>query len=186
MQNAVAQMAVQARDYLRLQAASTLLRHGIERVRDKHKNPILTKASEFFNTLTTNSFAGLTTDYDKNGNPIIVGVRPTGEHLEVAGMSEGTRDQLYLALRLAFVENYCATEEPLPFIGDDLFINFDDERTAAGLQLLAQLKHCQVILFTHHEHVKNLAKAELDSSARIQYLDLLDPDPLGSYSMSPR
>lgn len=186
MQNAAAKMGVQVRDYLRLQAASTLLRHGIERIRDKHKNPILAKGSEFFSTLTTGSFAGLATDYDTRGNPIIVGVRPTGEHVNVAGMSDGTRDQLYLALRLAFVENYCATKEPLPFIGDDLFINFDDERTAAGLQLLAQLKHCQVILFTHHEHVKNLAKAELDFSARIQYLDLLDPDPLGSYSMSPR
>jgi uncharacterized protein YhaN len=178
MQNAVARMAVQARDYLRLQAASTLLRHGIERVRDKHKNPILTKASEFFKTVTSNSFSGLTTDYDKNGSPIIVGVRANGEQLEVAGMSEGTRDQLYLALRLAFVENYCATEEPLPFIGDDLFINFDDERTAAGLQLLSQLEHCQVVLFTHHEHVINLAKAELGVTGGIHYLDLRDPDPV--------
>ena len=35
-------------------------------------------------------------------------------------MSDGTRDQLYLSLRLAFIENYCTNEEPLPFIADDI------------------------------------------------------------------
>lgn len=161
MENALAQMNVQSRDYLRLQAASILLKHGIEKIRDKHKDPILIKAGENFNVLTGGSFAGLGSEFDTSDNLTIVGIRPTGNYVDVGNMSDGTRDQLYLSLRLAFVESYCATEEPLPFIGDDLFVHFDDERTTAGLNLLARLRDCQVILFTHHEHLMKLAKSVL-------------------------
>ena len=47
-----------------------------------------------------------------------MGLRENGLRVPVAGMSEGTRDQLFLALRLALLELRKA--EPLPFIGDDL------------------------------------------------------------------
>ena len=43
------------------------------------------------------------------------------------GMSNGTRDQLYLALRLASLEKYMESSEPMPFIVDDILVDFDDE-----------------------------------------------------------
>jgi len=156
MQNAVSRMETLSRDYLRLQAASIMLRHGIDRIREHHKNPILSKASGFFKTITDGSFTSLAADYD-NDSPTVVGIRPDGSRVYTGGMSTGTRDQLYLALRLAFVDNYCAAEEPLPFIGDDLFVQFDEPRTAAGLRVLSQLTNCQVVLFTHHDHVAQIA-----------------------------
>ena len=68
-------------------------------------------------------------------------------------MSEGTRDQLYLALRLAALQLQTAQGQALPFIADDLFINFDDGRTLAGLKVLGELsRHLQIIVLTHHEH----------------------------------
>jgi len=39
-------------------------------------------------------------------------------------MSDGTVDQLYLALRIAAIEDYIDHAQPMPFIADDLFINF--------------------------------------------------------------
>ncbi|MBT7666815.1 MAG: hypothetical protein HN608_18005, partial [Rhodospirillaceae bacterium] len=46
------------------------------------------------------------------------------------------------------------------FVADDLLINFDDARTAAGFQALAELsKSVQVIVFTHHQHLGHLAQA---------------------------
>jgi uncharacterized protein YhaN len=73
-------------------------------------------------------------------------------------MSEGARDQLYLALRLATLERYLDHAEPLPFIVDDILVNFDDERSAATLKVLAELsRKTQVILFTHHAHLRDLA-----------------------------
>lgn len=169
-ENAAARMEEQSRDYLRLQAASILLRHGIERIREKHKSPILTKGSEFFAALTAGSFKELKTDYDKSDNPTIVGIRDDNQRVYVNGMSDGTRDQLYLALRLAFIENYCSKEEPLPFIADDLFVHFDEPRAKAGLRLLSQLPECQVIMFTHHEHVCQIAAEVLEEEASIMML----------------
>ena len=47
----------------------------------------------------------------------------------VDGMSDGTRDQLYLSLRLATLEQHLSKGEPMPFVVDDILIGFDDNRT---------------------------------------------------------
>ena len=77
-------------------------------------------------------------------------------------MSEGTVDQLYLSLRLAAVENIVAGGLKMPFLADDLFINYDDDRSRAGFEALGELaRHTQVIFFTHHEHLMDVAQAAL-------------------------
>jgi len=77
-------------------------------------------------------------------------------------MSDGTCDQLYLALRLASLEMYVREHRPIPFIVDDILINFDDGRAIAALKALAQLaRHTQVIFFTHHEHLLEVARKAL-------------------------
>jgi uncharacterized protein YhaN len=77
-------------------------------------------------------------------------------------MSDGTRDQLFLAFRIASIEQYCAAAEPLPFIADDLLVHFDDERSAATLELLGKLAQTtQVLLFTHHASVRDMAKTAI-------------------------
>jgi uncharacterized protein YhaN len=59
----------------------------------------------------------------------------------------------------------------MPFIGDDLLTSFDDERTLAGLRLLvAAGKHRQIILFTHHKHVVDLARTVQDYP--VDFIDL--------------
>jgi len=73
-------------------------------------------------------------------------------------LSDGTRDQLFLALRLAYIENHCATAGPCPVILDDVLMAFDDDRAAAALRALEALSHkTQVLLFTHHQHHVALA-----------------------------
>ncbi|MBP0649956.1 hypothetical protein J8J40_23205, partial [Mycobacterium tuberculosis] len=82
--------------------------------------------------------------------------------------SEGTRDQLFLALRLAYLESFAANAEAPPFIGDDLFASFDDARTRHGLAALAEIgATVQPILFTHHGHVADMAAAELGPAVDI-------------------
>ncbi|HEX2645322.1 MAG TPA: hypothetical protein VHU81_20155, partial [Thermoanaerobaculia bacterium] len=120
--------------------------------------PLLRRGGELFQALTLESFAGLQTDFDGTDEPVLVGVRPGGQKVRVEAMSEGTRDQLYLALRLATLEKYLAHSEPLPFVVDDILINFDDRRSLATLKVLSDLaKKTQVILFTHHERMKEMA-----------------------------
>lgn len=78
-------------------------------------------------------------------------------------MSEGTCDQVYLALRLASLSLYLDREEPLPFIVDDILVNFDDQRSLATLRVLVEFsKRTQVIMFTHHQHIVELAREHFD------------------------
>ncbi|MBW7990821.1 MAG: AAA family ATPase [Planctomycetes bacterium] len=140
--------------YTRIKLAAKVLKDEIERYREEHQGPILKLASNIFSELTLGSFAGLRTDMHDNGNPILVGVRPDDSRVSVEGMSDGTCDQLYLTLRLATLESRLETSEPMPFIVDDILINFDDERSNATIKVLAELaKKNQVILFTHHRQI---------------------------------
>ena len=128
-----------AEQYVRVKLASRILRDEIERYRQQHQGPLLERASEHFAVLTQGSFAGLNADFNEKDEPVLVGVRPDDERVYVEGMSSGTRDQLYLALRLASLEKYMESAEPMPFIVDDILVHFDDERSKATLGVLAEL-----------------------------------------------
>ena len=99
------------------------------------------------------------TDFNEKDEPVLAGIRTGGERVHVEGMSSGTRDQLYLSLRLASLEKYMENAEPMPFIVDDVLVDFDDARSEAALNALAELaQKTQVILFTHHSQVVTQAK----------------------------
>lgn len=87
-------------------------------------------------------------------------------------MSDGTRDQLFLALRRASLERFLDASEPLPFIVDDILFQFDDHRAEATLRVLAQLSaKTQVIFFTHHRRLVEIAQGiEGDDVVKIQQL----------------
>lgn len=159
MEQELARLRRLAERYARVKLASRILQQEIERYREEHQGPVLKIAGRYFADLTLNSFAGLKADVDDKGEPVLVGIRPDGKFARVEGMSDGTRDQLYLALRLATLEWRLETSEPMPFIADDILINFDDERARATLRALAGLsKKNQVILFTHHGKIVEAAR----------------------------
>ena len=92
----------------------------------------------------------------------------TGRLFGIDALSEGTADQLFLAFRVAAIEEHARRATPLPFIADDLFVSFDEPRTEAGLALLSELgKSTQVIVFTHHEHVAACATRALKQAETI-------------------
>jgi uncharacterized protein YhaN len=157
--------------YARLKIAARVLHQAIERYRDKSQGPVLSRAAALFRQITGGSFEGVRAEFDGNGNPMLVGVRSGGaEILAVDAMSDGTADQLYLALRLAGLEAYLAKNEPIPFIVDDILIKFDDDRAAATLQALAELSaKTQVIFFTHHRHLVRLARDHVAAPILIEH-----------------
>ncbi len=76
-------------------------------------------------------------------------------------LSRGTREQLYLAFRLAVIQDFGETRGALPLIVDDILVNFDLERTRGTLRLLARLsERHQVIAFTCHPWLRELFEAE--------------------------
>ena len=169
----LATMMSSAEQYLRLQIAALILEQQIEDYRKKNQAPVLARAGELFSKLTLGSYANLRDELDDSGKPILLGVRPNDEEVAVEGMSDGSRDQLYLALRLATLEQHLSKGEPMPFVVDDILIGFDDRRTRFCLEVLAELAtRTQVLLFTHHRRVVELANT-IDSKAGIYTHELV-------------
>lgn len=160
-----------ARQWAVRKIASMMLGAAIEKHREAQSDPLLLRAGALFSTLTGGAFSGVVQDYGEDDQPRLVGLRKSGERVSIAGMSEGTRDQLYLALRLAYIEDYASRAEPIPFIGDDIFQTFDDERTAAGINAFASTSGLfQPILFTHHLSVVAIARRAL--GPELDYIEL--------------
>jgi len=174
-----ARLGAEVERYARLKLASAVLRDAVERHRVKNQGPVLDRAGALFARLTAGSFVGLKVDLDDKDDPILRGVRGQGQPIEVgkednddndpaaplldvAAMSEGTADQLYLALRLASLSVHLDDHPPAPFVVDDILINFDDVRARAALEALAELsKRTQVLFFTHHDHLAEIARVSL-------------------------
>lgn len=165
MNDAAAEMGALTERWMRLRAASVILTAAIERYRAANQDPLVTRASAIFAAMagtSDNPITRLSVDYADEARPSLVAYRRDGSQLQLSGMSDGTLDQLYLSLRIAAIERYVETAEPLPFIADDLFITSDEDRTIPGIQALAELgKKTQVILFTHHQYVVDCAVSAL-------------------------
>jgi uncharacterized protein YhaN len=157
-------MAAEAQAYLIRKAQVVLLKWGVEKYRQRRQNPLLARASQFFATLTLGRYTYLQIDLDGD-QPRLVGLCADGAStVSVDGMSDGTADQLFLALRLAALEQSLEAGIVLPFLADDLFINFDDKRAHAGFKVLGELaRKTQVLFFTHHNHLRAIAEDALGS-----------------------
>lgn len=148
--------------YAVIKTAETLLRQAIDRFRQESAGPQLARASDLFAHITGGAYERLFTDQDDAGVTLLRTRHRSGRVKSVPALSDGERDQLYLALRLAAIEDYAARAEPLPFVADDLLVHFDDPRAARTLETLRQLaEHVQVVFLTHHAHLVDLARATL-------------------------
>jgi uncharacterized protein YhaN len=159
-EEARAELAVLSEQYILKRAQVVSLKWAIEQYRERHQDPMLLRASALFSTLTLGRYTAVRVDSDGSSLRLL-GLRDDGRTLvDVGAMSEGTTDQLFLALRIASVEQSIAAGVRLPFLADDLFVNFDDDRSEAGLRVLAELaKSTQVLFFTHHAHLASIARS---------------------------
>ena len=163
----------------KLQHLSLLcLNQAIENNRQNNADSPLARAAGFFQRMTLGSFDRV--EFEDAGNELVLKVSRKGSNkfmelsaTEGNGLSEGTADQLWLALRLAGIEAQVDkmikdNQSPMPVILDDVLITFDDDRTNATLELLAELgQKTQVIVFTHHNHVCELAKKKLEGNVDV-------------------
>ena len=164
-QEAFAEFQAVAERYVRVKTSAVLLHWAIDRYRREKQTPLLTRAGELLKIMTGGSFSSLQVAFDDQDTARLMGVRSDGTVVPVSGMSTGTADQLYLALRIASIEDYLERADALPFVADDLFINFDDERATAGFVLLEELSQkTQVLFFTHHHHLVDIAQRTLGAS----------------------
>ncbi|AKJ29378.1 ATP-binding protein [Caldimonas brevitalea] len=165
MEQAMATVRSGLAPWARLRLAHALLDESLRRFRERAQGPMLSAASGYFARMTGGRYARLSSD-DSGERPVLLAHRDDGARITVAQMSEGTRDQLYLALRLAALELHQASGQGMPLVLDDVLMTSDDVRAGRMLQALAAYARGgagrQVLIFTHHPHLLDLACSSVD------------------------
>jgi|GEM_PF-2223785 len=173
MEQAASSVAAQVPVWVRLRVAGALLDEALRRFRERAQAPMLTAASAYFERMTDGEYRSLfSSDTGAVGSlkaPTLVARRNTGDIAQVGSLSEGTRDQLYLALRLAAVDLRRESGIDMPLVLDDVLMSSDDHRSSLILQALYDFaEHNQVIILTHHEHVVRIAADTLSGDRMTQ------------------
>jgi uncharacterized protein YhaN len=174
--NALANLAAASANFSRLLEEQLVLRVALEMldgamsaVQAETGDGGVDRLSRQFAAVTDGAY-GVMLDEEDGATLYAVEHRYPNERKALSELSEGTRDQLYLALRMLALRDHAAVAAPLPFIADDILQTFDDARTVAALRALVELSaDVQVIVLTHHAHVAELG-ATLGDCVRRQGL----------------
>jgi exonuclease SbcC len=165
MESAAARYRSTIRPWARLKLARALLQEALNRFRERAQAPMVSAASAYFSLMTGGAYERLVTD-EREDRPVLCAQRAGGVTIGIEAMSEGTADQLYLALRLAALELRRPSHPPMPLVLDDTLITSDDARAANILRALARFAEgSQVMLFTHHRHLLDVARSALGNTA---------------------
>ena len=165
MEQAAAAVRAHVGPWMRSRLAHALLAEATRRFRERAQGPMLEAATAYFQRMTGGEFVRLLGD-DAEQRPVLLAQRRDGTRLKVEALSEGTCDQLYLALRLAAVQIRRAAGVDLPVVLDDVLMTSDDRRAALMLQALGDFSQGgQVIVFTHHDHLAELARRSMGAQA---------------------
>ncbi|HEY1068405.1 MAG TPA: AAA family ATPase, partial [Pirellulales bacterium] len=147
-----AQIAAAEEDYLTSAVVSKLF-DDVRKDMEKARQPAtLRLASQHMERLSEGRYTRIWSPLGEAGLSVD---DAHGRTLPVEKLSRGTREQLFLSLRLALVGWYAEQGVRLPLVFDDLLVNFDDRRAAAAAQVLCEMGSAgsQILVFTCHEHI---------------------------------
>ena len=171
----------QAHAWCRLRLAHALL-HRAKLAFEKERQPrVIRRAAAIFRDITAGAWQDVGAVV---GDSSLRVMPPQGEPVSPEQLSRGTQEQLYLALRLAYIQDHAAQASPLPVIMDDVLVDFDPgraRRTARILGDLSQGKYGprqQLLFFTCHPHTAALLR-EIQPDAPLFLLDKGQIRPAG-------
>jgi len=141
-----------------LERARTLLEDTRAAVARDHQPPVLREASRWLARLTEGRYRSITTAVDEARLEIH---EHDGRIWKPERLSRGTREQVFLALRLALVRDLGRHDVTLPIVMDDALVNFDDARARAAARTLVEFLaeqgvDRQMLVFTCHAHVASM------------------------------
>ena len=143
-------------DLWQSRAVAGQMMEDIRRAYEKERQPeTLREASRYLKRLTNGLYVNIWTPL---GEDALFVDASNGETLDVAALSRGTRELLFIAIRLALVVSFEKHGVQMPLIWDDVLVNFDYKRAAAAAKLLYDFAKSgrQIFLFTCHEHICRL------------------------------
>lgn len=151
------ELKTMARDWGVAALAGAFIRQARHSFEEDRHDSVIRQAGEIFSALTGSRYRQMIFDLGgKDGKAYAVS--GTGESLDSeAALSQGTREQLYLALRLAFIRQHNLSKESLPLVMDDILVNFDPARTRNAAEIFAAFcAENQGLFFTCHPHTAAL------------------------------
>ena len=135
-----------------METALEVLREANAALQSRFSPRLNQRAGELFYALTGGKYQEVTLTRELEAS-----AREAGAVLprRAVALSQGTVDQLYLAVRLAVCELALPAEDPSPLVLDDALTDFDDGRMALALDFLKDLaRERQILLFTCHGREK--------------------------------
>ncbi len=158
-----------------LERARILLEETRAAVARDHQPPVLREASRWLARLTEGRYPSITTAIDEAR----LEVHDADDTIwNPERLSRGTREQVFLALRLALIRDLGRHDVSLPIVMDDALVNFDDARARSAARVLVefiaeQASDRQMLVLTCHEHV-----ARIFHEAGAHVRSFSDPRPL--------
>ncbi|TWU08196.1 AAA family ATPase [Stieleria varia] len=141
-----------ARRWQTLATASFLVEEVCGKFERERQPETLREASSFLSQLTDGKYTRVWTPLGTNQLNVDA---HDGSSLSLDVLSRGTREAVFIALRLSLAAAYSRRGVMLPLVLDDVLVNFDGQRAlhaAETLRTFAELGH-QVLMFTCHEHI---------------------------------
>ena len=178
---AVEVLAADVGEYVQTKVMITALERLLATEEPDHDTALLTHASTLVRRLTGGRITGLTVEEQAGVHRLRIEADGLGEGIP-GELSQGTADQVYLALRLAGIRQMqmrAVVEgvSTLPVVLDDILVAHDDGRTAVALEVLAEeAQDQQILLMTHHGAVAEAARLTSAKVVTLAPLAQLTPD----------
>ena len=150
------ELAYHRRRRVTLQTGLEMLSETRRRFLEEHQPPVLLEASTWLERLTGGRYRQITAVAD---DAVLMIEDAEGVRWSPERLSRGTREQVFLALRLALVADLERAGIRLPLIMDDALVNFDDERARFAAETLvrfAREQGRQMLVLSCHAHVVDL------------------------------
>ncbi|HBE68210.1 MAG TPA: hypothetical protein DDW52_08690, partial [Planctomycetaceae bacterium] len=167
LQSLKAELVEHAASWLQYTTAKHILQQSIELYADENEPELLRLAREYLAQLTGGRYVGVNHVRGKNDSFTVTAA--SGGAVSPDRLSSGTREQLYLALRMAYITHHCHQREPLPVLMDDCFVNFDDSRLRHAIQAIGSWdKSLQTVIFSCHLRTLKSVQAHIPDAKIIR------------------
>jgi hypothetical protein len=140
-------------------ATTRMILEAIKQDYERNRQPeTLREASEYLARMTGGRYARVWTPL---GEETLRVEDSNGHSLPIEVLSRGTREQLFLSLRMALVGLYSRRGASMPLVLDDVLVNFDMDRARAAAGVLRDFAAAgnQLLVFTCHEHLSAMFKS---------------------------
>ncbi|MBX2820740.1 MAG: AAA family ATPase [Rhodothermaceae bacterium] len=147
----------------RLHLLANIFKKADAQFRVKHQPEVIRLAGEYLAHVTDGRYNRLGID-EETGELLVYAQDGEVSYKVAPPLSQGTCDQIYLAIRLAIIDHLDEGKERLPVFLDEVFVNWDVSRRKNVYGILKKMSEKrQIFLFTCHAWQAEEARAELDA-----------------------